>query len=343
MKPSTLILVLLAAAATAPVAGAPANSPSSGNDRVAQTAIKSTSPSVHSAVTASKTSASATTVGGSPKNAKSSVTVSTRIVDGFELMEHSSFRGALKAKICPEGICLGSRDLDAVMQPDSHIGYLVHRGNKRYLEMDPSKGIQGLGHFSYFPGPEKVVKIGTENLDLRPKDAKGNPIPLDAAAKAAGKLEFLPTTHYYIEKYRLNKNGKANSVPYWITDLWVCDSLGISKAFAGRCARLCMLPAEYGMPVKVVRLYDARRRARPLTPELKRYYEKTKGYGLCMSNPQFEGDERRDLKMLLDVRSARKVKIKVADTQLPKGLTKVKTEMDLLMSEQDSALLKELD
>ncbi|MBY0549030.1 MAG: hypothetical protein K2W95_17285 [Candidatus Obscuribacterales bacterium] len=342
MKPSTLILVLLAAAAPAPVSGSPAKSSSVGDNRVAQTAaIKSTSSSVHGAVTASS---SATTAGGSQKNAKAPAAIPTKIVDGFELLEHSSFRGALKATICPEGICLRSRDLDAVMQPSSHIGYLVHRGNKRYLEMDPSKGIQGLGHFSYFPGPEKVVKVGTENLDLRPKDARGNPIPLNAAAKAAGKLEFLPTTHYYIEKYRLNRRtGKADAVPYWMTDLWVCDSLGISKTFAGRCARLCMLPAEYGMPVKVVRLYDARRRAIPLTPELKKYYEKTRGYGLCMSNPQFAGDERRDLKILLDVRGARKVKVNVTDTQLPKGFTRVKTEMDLLMSEQDSALLKELD
>lgn len=350
MKPRSLFLILLAAALPAAVsakgenaAGSPANSAAPGNNRVAQTALKANGTTVAGASAAVRSSARATASGGRTKAARDEA-VSAKVVDGFELMEHSGFRGSLTIKICPEGICLRSRDLDAIMQPNSSIGYLVHRQNKRYLEMDPSKGVPGLGHFSYFRGPEKVVKVGPETLDLRPRDAGGKLKSIAPELKNGGQIDFLPTTHYYIEKYKLNpRTGKPGSCPYWITDLWVCDSLGISKSFAGNVARLCMLPSEYGMPVKVVRLYHSERRSKPLTAERKQYYEKIKRYGLCMSSPQFEGDEVNDLKVVLDIRSARRTRIKVADTQLPAGLTKVKTEMDLVMSDQDSALLRELD
>ncbi len=231
-------------------------------------------------------------------------------IAGWTIYQNSSYRGSIILQICAAGARLQSQDLVCLMEPGRKIGYLTHQQNKRYLEMDPSKGMKGLGHLSWFPGPEKVTKIGDE------------------------QLRNLKTTHYLIEKYR----GK-DPYPYWITDLWVCNDLGISKEFAGDCARICMLPAEYGLPVKVVRLYSSHLRREPLSKE--RTAELRKQYGYCMTHPKFAGNDAR---LLLDLqRDAKPTALKPSLFKLEKSFKKVKTEVDLIMTDERDALLKELD
>lgn len=245
----------------------------------------------------------------------------TKLVDGYRLTEHSDFRGKIVIDVCPQGLRLQSREIFVLMSPESKSGYMVHEENKRYLMMTTDAGSKKFGHMSRVAGPEKVVKVGDEVM--------------------CG----LPVTHYYIEKFAYRDDGKLGATPYWMTDVWVCNSIGLSKEFARNCANLCMLPGEFGLPVKVVRVYRAYVRKSPQTAEQRKDLERQYGKGLmCLTNPKYEADiSAGNLKNLLELRSATKIKMDPERTRLPKGFKKVTTEVDLVTSEKDDALLKELD
>lgn len=237
-------------------------------------------------------------------------------VDGWILTEHSSYRGAISLEICNVGAKLVTQDLVCKMEPSSRVGYLTHQKNKRYMEIDPDKGLKGLGHLSWFPGPEKVTKIGDEMLKLK-------------------NGQELKTTHYFIEKWQVNGTS-----PHWLTDLWVCDGLGISKDFAGKCAKICMMPAEYGLPVKVVRIYSTVLRQHPLSQKQKQ--ELAKQYGTCAGvvHPKYTSN---DVRLLLDVYEKQPHQFVASDFKLPGNYKKVNTEVELVMNEEKEKLLRELD
>lgn len=243
-------------------------------------------------------------------------------VRGFTLWQNSSYRGAVQLDVCPIGARLKSQDLECVMEPNRTVAFLMHRSNKRYMEIDPSKGLKGLGHLSWFPGPEVVTKIGDETLRGKYKDSKGN-----------WKSWETKSTHYLIVKHK-----PGNPVPQWLTDLWVGNDLGISKEFAGRCARICLMPSEYGLPLKLVRTYNNSMRRVPQSKEEIAQLQAKWGY--CMTHPKFQGG---DVRVLLNLLEKRDAELNVNDFKLAPGFKKVTTEVDLVMNEEKEKMLRELE
>lgn len=129
------------------------------------------------------------------------------------------------------------------------------------------------------------------------------------------KIAGLDCIHYDVMKYYQDPKTKKQ-YPGWSTDVWACKDIGVPSSIVNDCARLTMMPKNLGFPVRIVR--EAR------TTDM----EKRKG--------ATNANQKRPV---INTSKFAKAKLDKGEFAEIEGFKKVKDEMQLMMSGDDSELI----